>query len=196
MKILKIVEHNKEELFTRLRKVSMLTAPDIFPYAGAKFEIKRAPLHDIDPAQRYVLRENLERARDLKIALLERGVDIFDIRGYFTMYLEGHDEPVDLLPPIAEVCDSGLILNDGMHRCYMAYLEGAIPRCVIIRDVPKHLPYYAHAIPGKDKWSIPQIVEGTSDVILKKWHRTNPVDAKKLYRNFDSAFNNVGGPRG
>lgn len=103
---------------------------------------------------------------------------------------------MDLLPPIVEesVENDGsvhLIINDGMHRVYMALREWFIPQVALIRGVPKDLPYYAFPVPGG--WDKVEERDDLPDGYLKKWHRIK--NYYSLYRNFNSAFTNVGGPR-
>jgi len=112
--------------------------------------------------------------------------------------IEGYDEKVDLLPPVIEefIEKNGRvvrIINDGMHRVYLAFLEWIVPQVIYVRGVPKNLPYYAFPIPEQD-WTKIEIVDDIPARYIKKWHRIEK--NKRLYRNFNSAFINVGGPRG
>jgi hypothetical protein len=67
---------------------------------------------------------------------------------------------------------------------------------VLVEDLPPQCPYYAYPIPGAAPWDQVAVIEGDKVPagIIKKWHRTS--DNKRLYRDFNSAFQNVGGPRG
>ena len=73
----------------------------------------------------------------------------------------------------------------------MALREWVVPEVVLIRGVPKNLPYYAFPVPGG--WNSVEEREDLPPGYLKKWHRI--ADYHSLYRNFNSAFKNVGGPR-
>ena len=80
-------------------------------------------------------------------------MDLFTLNGFVRLILEGSDEPVDLLPPIVEESierDGTIhfIVNDGMHRVYMALREWVIPQVVLVRGIPKDLPYYVYPVPG------------------------------------------------
>jgi hypothetical protein len=88
------------------------------------------------------------------------------------------------------------IINDGMHRMYVARLEWKLPNVVLVRNLAPRFPYYAYPIPGDNPWEQIIIVEGETipKTLIKKWHRG--ADNKLLYRDFNSAFQNVGGPRG
>jgi hypothetical protein len=196
MKIISIERFTEDQLVERFRHVAMLKAPEVKVYDKAFISVERVAPIRLAPPQNYILRKELTKVRELKWALEAHGVDIFALDGFLRLTLEGSDEPVDLLPPVVEESIEGdgsvhLIINDGMHRVYMALREWALLNVVYVRGVPKSLPYYAFPVPGGwDK------VEERDDLpfgYLKKWHRIANYHA--LYRNFNSAFMNVGGPR-
>jgi len=198
MKITNIIHHAPEELISSLRKVTMLLAPEVYPYEKAFISLEKIRLDYIWPTQRYVLRSELEKIRALRWFLQERGYDLFNLEGYLTIEIDEEPYRFDLLPPIVEESvekDGSLlaIINDGMHRLYLAWQEWVVPQVVYVRGIPKNLPYYA--FPLKGGWSAIELIEDVEDLgILKKFHRIR--ENKKLYRNFNSAFLNVGGPRG
>jgi len=197
MQITQVERHGVDELIANMRRVSMLTQPDVFPYADAHIELETLHTGEIAPAQRYVLTQEILKVRDLRWALRDHDVDMFELNGYVTIRLEGYDEPIDLLPPVVEhsaEADSGVvrILNDGLHRVYLARMERSIIQVVYVRNVPKQYPYYA--FPLVNGWDDVQIVSELPEGYIKKWHRIR--DYKSLYRNFNSGFTNVGGPRG
>lgn len=197
MQIERVERHSVEELFANMRRVSMLTRPDKRPYQDARMELVTLHTNDIAPAQRYVLTQELLKVRDLRWALREHDIDLFELGGYITMWIEGYDDPIDLLPPVVEQsveADSSVvnILNDGMHRVYLARMERSPIQVVHVRDVPKEFPYYA--FPLVNGWADVEIVSDLPEGYIKKWHRIK--DYKSLYRNFNSGFCNVGGPRG
>ncbi|MBF0342858.1 MAG: hypothetical protein HQL06_01380 [Nitrospirae bacterium] len=197
MHITKIKRFSQGELIDRLRRVTLLTDKSVYPYKDAYISLERISADSLMPAQYYVCSEILKEVRQLKWALQAEGVDMFGLDGYVKMWIDGEDAPVDLLPVIVEesIENNGSvvnIINDGMHRCCVARLDWLIPQVVFVRGVPKGLPYYAYPIPGG--WDKVSIVDSLSDGFLKKWHRIK--DYKSLYRNFNSAFDNVGKPRG
>jgi len=196
MKIAAVERFPVDSLIERLREVTMLKAPEIKVYKNAFISLENIALTSLSPPQNYILREELKKVRELKWALEEHGVDIFRLDGFVRLTLDGYDEPVDLLPPIVEesIEKDGtvhLIVNDGMHRVYMALREWVIPQVVLIRGIPKDLPYYAYPVPGG--WTDIEERDDLPPGYLKKWHRIENYHA--LYRNFNSAFSNVGGPR-
>jgi hypothetical protein len=148
-----------------------------------------------------VLVDELEKVRLLKWRLEEHGYDLFNLNGFVRITLAGVDEPIDLLPPVVEeyIEKNGRIvhiINDGMHRVYAAYLEWVVPQVIYVRGLPKDLPYYSYPIPARD-WRAIGMIENKDSIphdFIKKWHRTE--HNKQLYRNFNSSFTNVGGPRG
>ena len=196
MRILGVESFPGVVLVERLRDVTMLKAPETKVYGNAFISLENISPTQLAPPQNYILKEELKKVRELKWSLEEHGVDIFHLNGFVRLTLEGVSEPVDLLPPIVEesIERDGtvhFIVNDGMHRVYMALREWVIPQVVLIRGVPKELPYYAYPVPGGGSR-----VEERDDLppgYLKKWHRIANYHA--LYRNFNSMFTNVGGPR-
>ncbi|NLN76362.1 MAG: hypothetical protein GX139_08630 [Armatimonadetes bacterium] len=197
MEITRVEHHSVEELIDNMRRVAMLTKPDAFPYREAKIELQRLSTDDIAPAQRYVLTQELMKVRNLRWALREHGVDLFELNGYVTIWLPGYDEPIDVLPPVIEQspeADGSVvkILNDGMHRVYLARMERCPVQVTYAENVPAQFPYYA--FPLVNGWNDVEIVSELPDGYIKKWHRIK--DYKSLYRNFNSGFTNVGGPRG
>lgn len=194
-----IVKHelfSERDLIERLRKVTMLKSPDTKVYEQAFISLERIATDFMTPPQNYILREELKKVRLLKWSLEKRGINLFELNGFVRITLENLSEPIDVLPPIVEESiekdgSMNLIINDGMHRVYMARREWLIPQVVFIRGIPKDLPYYAY--PAPNGWNGVEERDDLPPGYLKKWHRIENYHA--LYRNFNSAFVNVGGPR-
>lgn len=198
MKIASAERYDENELIKRLRNVTMLEDKELYPYRHASISLEKICIEELHPPQRYVLKSELYKVRELKWELEKFNIDIFDIGGFVRITLDNIAEPIDLLPPIIEevIERNGRIthiINDGMHRVYMAYLEWVIPQVVFVRGLPKGVPYYSFPIPEQD-WKQIEIRDDLPEGFIKKWHRI--AQNKKLYRNFNSAFKNVGGPRG
>jgi hypothetical protein len=196
MRIISLERFPADILVEKLRSVTMLKAPDVKVYERAFISLEHVAMSALSPPQNYILRSELVKVRELKWALEDHGVDIFRLDGFVRMRIEGAGEPVDLLPPIVEESierDGSVhfIVNDGMHRVYMALREWVVPQVCLIRGVSKELPYYAFPVPGG--WSSVEERDDLPEGYLKKWHRIANYHA--LYRNFNSAFVNVGGPR-
>lgn len=175
----------------------MLTQPDAKPYIDCGIELPVLHTDEIAPAQRYVLTKEIVKVRDLRWALWEHDVDLFNLSGYVSIWLEGYDDPIDVLPPVIEESKEAdgstvKILNDGMHRVYLARMERSPIQVVYCTDVPAEFPYYA--FPLVNAWNDVEIVQDLPEGYIKKWHRIK--DYKSLYRDFNTGFQNVGGPRG
>jgi len=197
MDIERVERHSTEELIANMRNVGMLTHPEARLYKDAAIELVTLHTDEIAPAQRDVLTPEIIKVRDLRWALAEHEVDLFTFDGYVTMWLRGYDDPIDVLPPVIEQSaerDGSVvkILNDGMHRVYLARMERSPIQCVYVRNVPPEYPYYA--FPLVNGWSGVEIVQDLPEGYIKKWHRIK--NYKTLYRDFNTAFQNVGGPRG
>jgi len=198
IKILEVQQFSEQELIDRLRKLTMLEDKETKPYEKTFISMENICIDDLFPPQRYVLKSELMKVRELKWRLEEQEIDIFNLNGFIRVKLDGNREPIDLLPPVVEevIERNGRIvniINDGMHRIYLAYLEWVIPQVVFIRGLPKNLLYYAFPIPDKD-WTKIELRDDIPKNFIKKWHRIEK--NKELYRNFNSTFMNVGGPRG
>ncbi len=196
MKILSVERFTESVLIEKLRGVTMLKAPEVKIYDKAFISLEKVAVQSLSPPQNYILRSELKKVRELKWALEEHGVDIFNLQGFVRLKLEESPDPVDLLPPVVEESierdgSVHLIVNDGMHRVYMALREWVIPQVILVRGIPKELPYYAYPVPGR--WESIEERDDLPPGYLKKWHRIENYHA--LYRNFNSAFLNVGGPR-
>ncbi len=143
----------------------------------------------------------MRKTQELRWSLKARGVDLFRINGYvtYTVRLDDGSEVVyDLYPPIVEESFEAdgtlaLLINDGMHRLYLARLEWIIPQVAYIRGVPKAYPYYAY--PRPERWQGLDLLAENPDpkTYLKKCHRQQ--DNKRLFRDFQAVFRNVGRPR-
>jgi hypothetical protein len=200
-KILKAEPHSQAELISGLRKVVNLKDREAYPYANATLEVTSLPFSEFRLAQRYLLQNGLAKIQRLEWELEKLGYDLFDLDGYLTIWTDQSPEPIDILPPVVETMveadgSSVNVVNDGAHRLVVARLEWKKPKIVLASNVPPQYPYYAYPIPGDRPWDDLVLVEG--DVIpanlIKKWRRQE--DDKRLYRDFNSAFRNVGGPRG
>ncbi len=197
MKIIKIKKHSADELKQRIRQVTLMHQPNELIYKDVTISLETISVDEIFPAQYYILSSELEKIRCLKLELLRHGVNLYKLDGYISLWLEDTTDPIDLLPPIVEESIEAngktvSLINDGMHRLFMARLEWEIPQIVFIRGIPKHKPYYAYPIP--QGWNAVKIVDELPLYLLKKWHRIE--NYKTLYRDFNSAFTNVGNPRG
>ena len=197
MDIQRVEHHSVEELISNLRRVSMLKDPEARLYENADIQLLPVYTDNIAPAQRYVLTKEIIKVRDLRWALQEHGYDLFKLDGYLTIRLEGYDDPIDVLPPVVEQSTEAdgnvvMILNDGMHRVYLARMERTPIQCIYVQNIPEQYPYYAY--PLVNGWDDVEIVQDLPDGYIKKWHRIK--NYKTLYRDFNTGFQNVGGPRG
>lgn len=209
-RVLSFVEYTLKEVIDKLREVTLKDQPEAFVYKGAQIESK--PLRQavkvrsfgdcfdvVYPAQRYVLRSELEKVRDLR-RLIQRDCkkDILSLTGYLSLDMESSDGgkyTVDICPPIVEYSEEDNeyipIVCDGMHRIYLAQLEWIDPRAIIIKEAA--YPYYA--FPNPRGWDDVQLVDSLPEGFLKRWERIE--DHKRLYRDFSTAFeSHIGGSRG
>ncbi|MCP4687312.1 MAG: hypothetical protein GY859_04630, partial [Desulfobacterales bacterium] len=102
MKILEVTRFSERDLIERLRGLTMLEDETIHPYENAFISLENICVDDLFPPQRYVMKKELLKVRELKWRLEEHGVDLFNLNGFARLTLEGVDEPIDLLPPVVE----------------------------------------------------------------------------------------------
>ena len=219
MKISDAKFFSQRELVMRLKTVTMLQDKEAHPYKDANIQTTDINTDQLSPAQLYVLKSEFEKVRALRWAMQEAfnvdilrmadtriaqgkiipaalGTDNTESLGYVEFVVD-NGETITILPPIIEAWkeadkSSHLIINDGMHRCYLARASRIVPAVVRIDGIPPKYPYYAFPLAGG--WSDVSMVIKLLDSQLKKFHRV--AEYKKLYRDFNSAFTNVGGPRG
>lgn len=196
MNILSTKFFNEEALIQQLRKVTMLKDPTNYIYKDVYISLENINTDYLIPPQNYLLNNELENKLELKYALEKHGYDLFNLNGYLEFQLDT-GQIVTLLPPIVEesIEQNGAVLpiiNDGMHRVYLARVHGVNPKVIFIRGVPNQYPYYAFPVIGG--WDKVERVDSIPKGYIKKWHRIQ--NNKMLYRNFDSVFTNCSKPRG
>jgi len=201
MEITSIKRHSAQDLMDRLRRVPLLKQPEILVYERALISLENIHTDYLHPPQNYIWLEELRKVQNLRWSLMAWGVDLFRLDGFVTYTVrqeDGTEADYDLYPPIVEEsfeADGTLaaLINDGMHRVYLARLEWVAPQVAYIRGVPKEFPYYAFPRPGR--WEGLDLLADNPDpkTYLKKTHRIR--DNKKLYRDFQAVFQNVGRSR-
>ena len=201
MNIISVERHSAEELVGKLRRVPLLTQPDILIYEKALITLEFLHTDSLHPPQNYIWLEELRKVQNVRWSLAAKGVDLFRLDGYvtYTVQLEdGSEATYDVYPPIVEESIEAdgtvaLLINDGMHRVYLARLEWVVPQVVFVRGIPKKYPYYAY--PRPEGWQGIDLLAENPDPkkYLKKCHRVR--DNKRLYRDFQAVFANVGRPR-
>lgn len=201
MDIIALQRHLAPELIAKLKEVPLLKQPDVFVYQQALVTLEQINTDCLHPAQNYLWLQELKKTQELRWSLAAQGVDLFKLDGYVTYTVrqeDGTEEVYDLYPPIVEESVEAdgtlaLVINDGMHRLYLARLEWVVPQVAYIRGVPKAYPYYAY--PRREGWAGLDLLAENPDprVYLKKCHRQR--DNKRLFRDFQAVFKNVGRSR-
>jgi len=201
MNIIALKRHSPEELIGCLRRVPLLKQPKVLVYEQALISLEQIHTDYLHPAQNYIWLQELRKTQELRWSLAAQEVDLFRLDGYITYTVrqaDGSEVVYDLYPPIVEESleadgTPALLINDGMHRLYLARLEWVVPQVAYIRGVPKAYPYYA--FPRPEGWQGLDLLDQNPDrqTYLKKCHRQR--DNKRLYRDFQAVFKNVGRPR-
>jgi len=195
MKIVHSRYYGVHLLISKLKKVVMLKDTKNRVYSNAYITIENINPDCLFPCQYYILKDELDKKIQLQDAFSEIGCDIFELRSYIEFSLANGTSMRTLLPPIIEESiefDGRVypLINDGMHRIFLAKLQKRNITVVYIRG--SNEPYYAYPLPNG--WNDVKIVNEISKNSIKKIHRIQ--DNKKLYRNFDSVFLNCSKPRG
>ncbi len=201
MNIVALERHSIEELISYLRRVPLLEQPEVLIYEHTLITLEQIHTDFLHPAQNYIWLQELRKTQQLRWNLAAHGVDLFRLDGYLTYTVrlpDGTEETYDLYPPIVEEsieADGTLaaVINDGMHRLYLARLEWIVPQVTYIRGLPKSYPYYA--FPRPMRWEGLDLLAENPDpkTYLKKCHRIK--DNKRLFRDFQAVFHNVGRSR-
>ena len=152
MDIIALERHSAVELIACLRRVPLMEQTNVLIYEQALISLEQIHTDCLHPPQNYLWLKELRKTQDLRWSLAERGVDLFRLDGYITYTVrreDGSEATYDLYPPIVEESIEAdgtvaLLINDGMHRLYLARLEWVVPQVTYIRGVPKAYPYYAY----------------------------------------------------
>lgn len=201
MDIIALERHSPENLISCLRKVPLLEQPDVLIYGHALISLELIHTTCLHPPQNYLWLQELRKTQELRWSLADWGVDLFRLDGYVTYTVrlaDGEEVVYDLYPPVVEESFEAdgtlaLVINDGMHRLYLARMEWVIPQVTYVRGIPKEYPYYA--FPRLGGWEGLDLLADNPDPqrYLKKCHRVR--HNKRLYRDFQAVFQNVGRSR-
>lgn len=186
---------SRGELIAKLQQVT-LRGSSTQPYLGARIDVVTLMPEELNPCQRYVLMPELKKIEDLRWSILKESghIDIFGLDGYIKCHYE--DQTIDIIPPVCEeffTADYKLKIkvNDGMHRVYLAYQMGVPITVTYVRGISPYYPYYSHIIPGG--WPAVEIIDSLGEKYIKKFHVAK--EYKKLFRQFNSQFENIGDSR-
>jgi len=193
MKILKFEYYTEEILVENLRKMHIKGRPDLKIYENARIYIKEdVDTNEIHFSQYYVLEKDLNEIDLTRKKLIEYGIDIFKLKGFVRVFYrddKDYQEKIfDVLPPVVEIskADGDIpLLNDGMHRLYLAHNEGCKMNIVMVEDFDPRYPYYA--LPNEGGWNNLKRCSEVPDI--KKNYRIK--EYKTLFRDFNTAFINV-----
>jgi len=178
------------------------------------------------PAQRYVIRGGMERAKLVNEFMADKCST--DLWGFLRATYGGFDEPITLMPPVVERvqwqdCDSDddsaleFVVCDGNHRVVQKVWNcGEVGAAIGVISEPKQ-PYYARPF-SPNEWDItagnllsvspdplfkyaPQPVEADklSEEARREYEEKNIPDAelfRRYYRDLSRGFGNIGGQGG
>jgi hypothetical protein len=192
---LEINIRSEGELVSRIKQVRQRNS-NIQPYLNTRVDVVTLDPAILSPCQNYILTDELKKVERLRWDILEETghVDILRLKGYVKCQYE--DKNIDILPPVCEEYFDykyglKIIINDGMHRCYLAYRMGLPLNVVYVRGVSYRNPYYSY--PNPVGWADVEVIDVLREGFIKKFHVAK--EYKKLYRDFNSAFENVGDSR-
>jgi hypothetical protein len=192
--VLEVEPFGREALLGALRETRLRGFDRARVYADATMELVDTDPAGLAPAQRYVLRNGVEKILELRSALLGRGIDIFKLDGgVWVRTSDAPDKRVPMIPPVAEQSlepdgRTVWIINDGIHRVFAARSVNLPIEIVRIASVPPAYPYYALALTGG--WSEVTELDELPDGFQKKTYR-DPDNYKALFREFNDVFPGV-----
>lgn len=195
LRVLAVERFDREQLLSALRRTRLQGFGRARPYAHATLELSVATDPErLAPAQRYVLSGGVERVLALRAALLRHRIDLFALDG--GAYVRTSDAPeqrIPVIPPIVEESHEPdgrtvPIVNDGIHRVFAARRLGLPINTVTVTGVPRHLPYYALALPGG--WSEVSELDELPEGFPEKDYR-DAEDPRSLYRELNEVFPGV-----
>ena len=136
MDIIALEHHPPEALIGCLRRVPLMEKTDVLVYSQALISLEQIHPDCLNPPQNYIWLQELRKTQELRWSLAARGVDLFRLDGYVTYTVrlaDGEEVVYDLYPPIVEESFEAdgrlaLIINDGMHRLYLARMEWVVPQ--------------------------------------------------------------------
>ena len=183
-----------EETIERMRRVRLKGYGSPFIYSRATLSLERAvPTEALVPAQRYVLRSQMERVSTLSFLFLENGLNLFALDGLLLFWIETEgivEGPIPILPPVIEESHESCgkivwLINDGMHRMTVALRSGVPVNILLAKNVPTEWPYYAFPLPGG--WADVESLERLPPGYRKKDYRRKG-GYKALFRDFNAVF--------
>jgi hypothetical protein len=192
--VLEVEPFGRAQLLGALRETRLRGFDGARVYAEAVMDLVDSDSADLAPAQRYVLRNGVEKILELRRSLLDHGIDIFKLDGgVWVRTSDAPDRRVPMIPPIVERSQepdgrSVWIINDGIHRVFAARSVGLSINTVKVTGVPPDHPYYALALPHG--WSEVTELDELPDGFQKKTYR-DPDNYKALFREFNDVFPGV-----
>jgi hypothetical protein len=212
-KRMEVITRSEGELCEKLKLVT-LRGSALQPYLTAFISIETIHPKNLAPTQRYVLDFELKKIEQLRWDIeKDWGFDILKLNGYLkcsyknpdgdqpiaedmNLKREYSEKVIDIIPPVVEeyINPSGgvdLIINDGQHRVFLAYMMGMPINVAYVRGRHSGYPYYAYPLPNG--WNDVEIRSDIPEGYIKKFHVAK--EHKKLYRNFNSKFENIGDSR-
>ena len=199
MNITSVQHHSIASLITKMKHVTLLQrdpmVTPVYIFKTATIEVVTVLTSDIHPTQFYKLQSSTDNNVLLQKALLQRGIDLFELNGYLTLEIENNQ--YTLLPPIIEyqkqlTGEELPIIADGFHRVSLARMQGRKEIQVLkIRNIPEEFSYPAYP----NRWDEVRLDYVPSDPAQKrKWKFSSDI-AYAHYHDFSSAFPNIGKPR-
>ena len=148
MEIVQVKHYPEAELMARLRQVPLQEQPEVKIYQNTLISLECIHTNCLHPPQNYIWLAELRKVQELRWSLQEHGLNMFRLNGFVSYTVrEPNGELVDydLYPPIIEESFEAdgtvaLLINDGMHRVFLARSEWVVPQVVYVRGIPQEYP--------------------------------------------------------
>lgn len=203
MKILNLQKHTKEELIKKLRQVTLLhsskTKNPIHVYKNAEIELVNLPVSILIPEQFYEVENQLAKLKDVQKALAQKNIDIFNLNGFFSYTTDESKNTYTLLPVVIEYQrekDGSInpIILDGLHRISIARSQ-KLKMVQVIKIAKVNQKYPVIGLVNPRGWDDVKLVKTIPNKQNKRLWRFPLKKVYQYYRDFNSAFEDVGKPR-
>ena len=211
VKIINIFDFS--ELEKKIRQVPLKKRspddPEIKIYRNARISLKNFYAEEVNPTSFYLLQNGIERQKELRHQLLKKyNIDTLSLKGALDIQNE-KGEIWTLTPPIVEATPRRIkyqaqpqeipyeetfkitipIINDGLHRVYIARETNEPFNAIFISGALEDFPFYAHP----NEWDRVKIFENVPKTPEEKKLYSRK-DCYDLYRDFGVL--GCGAPRG
>lgn len=183
MHLKNIKRFSQEQLFEKLRQITLLDQKDKLPYANADFEIRFVNPQDFQPSTFYILRQRLNLLISLMDKLNRKQAELEKLDTLLE-YQDEFDFCYRMIPPVVELTDFGQwMILDGEHRSFIAIQRHTKISMLFIKNVS----YFYPCLPLPEGWKSVRIVDRVPSLkrLYRKGLNDTPETRYSLHRNLE-----------